>query len=193
MRFVLASANRHKADEISGRLPAQVELALQSDLGVSSPPEPASTFVENALIKARYACEATGLPAIADDSGLCVAALDGAPGIVSARYAGEGATDAENIDRLLQELAGEQHRAAFFYCALVCLRTPGDPAPIITEGQWWGEIAEQASGAHGFGYDPVFFLPELGKTAAELTTDEKHAISHRGQALKQLARQLGYL
>ncbi len=190
MRYVLASANRHKAEEITGRLPPGIELLLQTDLGVESPVEDGSTFLDNALLKARHAARVSGLPAIADDSGLSVAALGGEPGVRSARYAGMQATDAENLRKLLDAMQGMDDRRACFQCVLVCVQTEDDPRPVIAEGVWRGEIATRPAGSSGFGYDPVFFIPELGKTAAELTADEKNAISHRGIALARLNEQL---
>ena len=190
MQFVFATSNTHKANELQSMLPDHISLVLQSELGITGPPEPAHSFVENALIKARHACHASGLPAIADDSGLCVDALDGAPGIISARYAGEQATDAENRKKLLSELSTIQQRNAVFYCVLVCLNTVEDPAPLIAMGQWRGRIATQETGLQGFGYDPVFVVPAFNKTAAELSSNEKNAISHRGIALGSLIQQI---
>lgn len=188
--FVLASGNQHKAAEIAAMLPVSISLVLQSKWDIESPPEPASTFVENALIKARHACSITGLPTIADDSGLCVNALDGAPGIISARYAGESASDEDNRAKLLEALSGINEREASFYCALVCLNHINDPAPLIAVGRWEGSITEASAGDSGFGYDPVFYVPTHRKTAAELKADEKNMISHRGVALKTLVQQI---
>lgn len=187
MRFVLASSNAHKAAEIAGRLPAHISVQLQSELGVSPPPEPAATFVENALLKARHASAQTGLPAIADDSGICVAALHGAPGVRSARYAGENATDRDNIEKLLAAMAGQADRAACFISVLVCLDSPEDPTPIIARGRWAGFLGRAPAGTDGFGYDPIFRISPRGRTAAELTADEKHRLGHRGQALRELS------
>ncbi len=189
MQFVLASSNRHKAEEIQQLLP-DIELLLQSEAGVESPPETGSTFVENALIKAKHASQVTGLPALADDSGLCVHALKGEPGIYSARYAGEKATDQDNVQKLLHALGDEPDRRAYFYCALIVLSHPRDPCPLIAEARWNGEIALAPFGEGGFGYDPVFVVPGFNKTAAELPPEEKNAISHRGQALQLLIRKL---
>ena len=189
MRFVLASSNPHKAREIRARLPDDFELITQSELGIDSAEETGSTFIENALLKAKHAA-AAGLPAIADDSGICVAALQGAPGIHSARYAGPGATDADNVARLLSALKDEQARSAFFYCVLVCLADADDPTPLIAEARWPGVITGRPAGSGGFGYDPVFRPDGLQLTAAELAPEEKNAISHRGQALTILARSL---
>jgi XTP/dITP diphosphohydrolase len=187
MKFVLASGNQHKADEIGVLLPERFELVLQKDLGVESPDETGTTFIENAIIKAKHASLVSGLPAIADDSGLCVPFLSGDPGIYSARYAGPEATDIDNLLKLLSALEGTSDRRAFFYCVLVHMETAEDPTPIITEARWEGEIAYEASGAHGFGYDPIFRIPFLGKTAAELSSEQKNSISHRGQALAALS------
>lgn len=190
MRFVLASGNLHKAEEIRSTLAAEFQLVLQSELGVDSVDETGSTFVENALIKAKHAATVTAMPAIADDSGICVAALDGAPGIYSARYAGTRATDADNVDKLLAAMNGIERRSAFFYCVLVCLDHADDPTPLIAEARWPGTITKVISGSGGFGYDPVFLPEGLDRTAAELEPAEKNDISHRGQALKLLARSL---
>ncbi len=190
MKFVLASGNLHKAEEIRATLPSDIELILQSELGVDSAEETGSTFVENALIKAKHAASVTGMPAIADDSGICVEALGGAPGIFSARYAGVGASDQDNVKKLLASLEGQDKRNAFFYCVLVCLDHSDDPTPLIAEARWSGTITMTQTGEGGFGYDPVFIPQGSNKTAAELSTDEKNAISHRGQALSLLSQSL---
>lgn len=190
MQLVIATANRHKADEISKRLPGQFEIVLQSELGVDSPEETGTSFVENALIKAKNATRLTGLPALADDSGLCVDALGGRPGIHSARFAGTHATDRSNILKLLAEMDGIKNRKAAFHCVLVYVESENDPVPLITQGQWSGEISISEQGDQGFGYDPIFFLPEQSKTAAQLSPGEKNAISHRGLALRSLAKKL---
>jgi XTP/dITP diphosphohydrolase len=188
--WVLATSNRGKVVELTAlldehRLPIRV--TAQSDLGVTPPPETAATFVENALQKARHAARATGLPAIADDSGLVVAALGGEPGVHSARFAGERADDAANVTKLIELLAARPHeRAARFHCVLVALTHADDPVPLIATGSWAGEIARAPSGQSGFGYDPVFFDPKLGKTAAQLSRSEKNRVSHRGAALREL-------
>ena len=187
MKFVLASGNQHKAEEIGVLLPAHFELVLQKDLGVESPIETGTTFIENAIIKAKHASLATGLPAIADDSGLCVPFLSGDPGIYSARYAGPEATDIDNLLKLRSALEGASDRRAFFYCVLVYMEAAEDPTPIITEARWEGEIANEPSGDQGFGYDPIFRIQSLGKTAAELSSEQKNSISHRGQALAALS------
>ena len=190
MEVVLASSNKHKANEITSLLPKFFDVSLQSDLGINSPAETASTFVENALIKARHASALTKLPAIADDSGLCVRALDNRPGILSARYAGESATDKENLEKLLAELDNCKERHAFFHCVLVFLDYATSPTPLIAQASWHGEICLTPSGSSGFGYDPVFYLHSLGVTAAEISTSQKNSISHRGTALRQLKEKL---
>jgi XTP/dITP diphosphohydrolase len=188
---VVASDNCGKLAEI-GQLLAALELEVrpQSEFGVTGPPETGSTFRENALLKVRHASAATGLPSIADDSGLEVAALDGRPGVRSARFAGESATNEDNIDRLLEELRGlpEKARTANFRCVAVYVEGPDDPAPLIAEGAWHGRILDLRRGGGGFGYDPVFFDPVFGKTAAEMGSDEKNSVSHRGQAFRDLSQ-----
>lgn len=192
-RLVLASGNAGKHRELAAMLdPLGIELVLQSELGVESVPETGLTFVENALIKARHAARVAGLPAVADDSGLLVEALDGAPGLHSARYAGPDATDSANVSTLLDALHGvaPERRDARFYCVLVLLARAGDPAPLVCEGEWRGRIAEAPRGEGGFGYDPVFLDPDSGVTAAELEPSRKNRISHRGRALAALADRL---
>ena len=190
MRIVLASSNNHKADEITAMWPANYEINLQSNLGIDSAAETGTTFIENALIKARHASALTGMPAIADDSGLCVSALRDRPGIFSARYAGPNASDQDNINKLLAELGSNRNRDAFFYCVMVFLKSVDTATPIIAEASWHGEISLAPSGSLGFGYDPVFYLPELSVTAAELAMSQKNRISHRGLALTQLKDKL---
>ena len=188
----MASGNAGKLREIKRILgDQQVTVVPQSELGVSDADETGTTFVENALIKARHAAGVTGLPAIADDSGLAVDALDGRPGVYSARYSGPDADPEKNIDRLLEELEGvpEDQRGATFHC-VACYVTPGDCEPVIAEGEWRGTILRQRQGDGGFGYDPVFFDSELGLSSAELSADQKNARSHRGKALLELARLL---
>ncbi|MCV2884809.1 XTP/dITP diphosphatase [Aestuariibacter sp. AA17] len=190
-KVVLATGNQGKVKELAQMLGAMnVDVVPQSQFNVPDVPETGTTFVENAIIKARHAAKLTGLPAIADDSGLAVDALGGAPGIYSARYAGENANDAQNIDKLLRELDGESKRSARFICCLVFMRHADDPLPIICLGEWHGDIALTRSGDEGFGYDPVFFAPALSKTAAQLSKEEKAQVSHRGQALRQLTAEL---
>jgi XTP/dITP diphosphohydrolase len=185
-RLVLASGNRGKLDELRDLLaPAGFELIAQSDLGVEDAEETGNTFVENALLKARHAARATGLPALADDSGLLVDALDGEPGLRSARYAGSHGNAAANNALLLERLH-DARRSAHFYCVLVLLRWADDPQPLIAEGVWHGRILMTPRGAHGFGYDPVFFDAEHGMSAAELEPALKNRISHRGRAITRL-------
>lgn len=162
----------------------------QSDFGVPECPEPHVTFIENCLAKARHASLHTGLPALADDSGICVDALNGAPGVYSARYAGEPKSDQRNNEKLVAALASETNRRAHYYCVITLVRHPDDPEPLIAEGSWHGEIIDTPRGENGFGYDPYFYLPELGKTGAELDPAHKNAISHRGQALAALVEKL---
>jgi XTP/dITP diphosphohydrolase len=190
-RWVLASGNTGKLAELRALFAhagLDFELIAQSELGVSAADEHGATFVENALTKARHAAAATGLPAIADDSGLAVASLAGAPGVRSARFAGESADDAANVAKLLAALRSvpDGQRSARFHCVLVAIESARDAAPLIACGEWAGEIARAPAGAGGFGYDPVFFDPALGKTAAELPSELKNRVSHRGQALQRL-------
>jgi len=189
-RVVLASLNRGKAREVSQLLAGSgLEVVSQSEFDIPEAEETAPTFVENALLKARNAARHTGLPAIADDSGLAVDALDGAPGIYSARYAGPEADDAANNRKLLEALAGlpASERGARFICCVVYLRHTDDPVPLICEGVWRGQLLESPRGDNGFGYDPLFLVPELGLTSAQLPPEEKNRLSHRGQAVGHLA------
>jgi XTP/dITP diphosphohydrolase len=191
--FVLATGNQGKVKELSDVLaPFDVRLRPQSDFDVSSVAETGTTFVENAIIKARHGAKETGLPCMADDSGLAVDALGGKPGIYSARYSCEDATDRSNIDKLLMELDGtpKEKRSAQFHCCLVFMRHELDPTPIISHGIWRGEILTELQGEGGFGYDPVFWLSDLTCTAAQLTKAQKQAISHRGLAVKGLISQM---
>ena len=191
MKLVLASNNAKKLKELRDILtPHGWELIPQGELGVSEADEPHCTFVENALAKARHAAQATGLPALADDSGLCVDALGGLPGVQSARYAGEPKSDARNNEKLLAALAGCSNRAAHFVSLIVFVRHADDPQPIIAEGEWHGEILPAARGDAGFGYDPLFYVREAGQTSAEMPPLEKNRRSHRGQALAQLLERL---
>lgn len=194
MRLVLASGNRGKLAEFAALLrPLEITLLPQSDFDVGEVAEPHSTFIENAIAKARHVCRVSGLPALADDSGLCVRALGGAPGIRSARYAdgtGELRADERNNVRLLSELDGEADRSAVFVCVLALLRDADDPRPVIAEGEWAGEILTVPRGHHGFGYDPLFLIPDLGQTAAELDADTKNVLSHRGMAARRLMARL---
>jgi XTP/dITP diphosphohydrolase len=187
MRAVLASNNAGKLRELGALLtPLGISLDPQAALGVEEPEETGLTFVENALLKARHAAQRTGLPAIADDSGLVVPALGGAPGIYSARYGGEPANDRANCERLIAELDGQRERRAHFYCALVWMRHARDPAPLIATGRWLGSIVDEPRGSGGFGYDPHFEVAGLSKTAAELDGETKNRLSHRGQAVRRL-------
>lgn len=189
MKLVLASGNPGKLREIGAVLaPLSFAVIPQGDLGIADAPEPHATFLENALAKARHASRAAGLPALADDSGLCVEALAGEPGVHSAFFAGrEGSReqrDARNNEKLLRTLS--DYRAAYYVCIMTLVKHPEDPIPLVAEGIWRGAIAVAPRGANGFGYDPLFLLPELGRTAAELEPAEKNRISHRGQALARL-------
>ena len=192
-KIVLASGNKGKVAELSAMLaPLHYQVIPQTELGVVDADETGLTFIENALIKARHAALVTGLPAIADDSGLAVDVLGGAPGIYSARYAGEAASDSDNIDKLLaamQQVPPEQ-RGAQFHCVLVYLRHAEDPTPLVCHGVWRGQISLSRSGSNGFGYDPVFFIPEENCTSAELSRERKQQLSHRGKALSQLIQLL---
>ena len=189
MRLALASSNRGKLIEIREVLSGlEIELIAQRDLGIEDADETASTFVENALLKARHAARTSGLPALGDDSGICVDSLGGAPGLYSARYAGAHGNARANIDKLLSELRDvpEARRTAHFYCVIVVLRSADDPAPLIAEGRWHGRILDVPRGHGGFGYDPVFYDPELRIGAAELDASIKNRVSHRGQALARM-------
>jgi XTP/dITP diphosphohydrolase len=190
-KLVLASNNAKKMKELNALLaPLGFEVIPQGQLGIPEAEEPHCTFVENALAKARHAAQHSGLPALADDSGLCVRALGGAPGVISARYAGEPKSDARNNEKLLADLSGQPERRAHFVSLLVLVRSANDPQPIIAEGEWHGEIVDQYRGDGGFGYDPLFFIPEFGKTAAELDAETKNRVSHRGRAMQKLIERL---
>lgn len=194
-QIVLASGNQGKLREFTQLLaPLSIEILTQSELGVSEAAETGLSFIENAIIKARNACAQTGLPAIADDSGIEVDALHGAPGIYSARYAGEQASDSDNIAALLKALNGvpASERNARFQCVVVYMRHANDPTPLICQGTWHGQILSEAAGDGGFGYDPVFFVPETDCSAAELSSQQKHAISHRGQAMRCFIEEFQY-
>lgn len=188
-QVVLASNNQGKVREV-GQILADLKLQIlpQGDLGVEEVPETGTTFVENAIIKARHAAEVTGLAAIADDSGLVVDALHGEPGVWSARYAGPGAGDQANLDKVMSELGDTPNgqRSARFMCVMVYMRHAADPVPVIAQGVWEGTIATEAAGDNGFGYDPVFWVPQQGCTSAQLSAEHKNALSHRGQALRLL-------
>lgn len=192
-RLVLASGNQGKLRELAHLLePLHIEVVSQADFDIEPVEETGLTFIENALLKAREAARVSGLPALADDSGLVVDVLDGRPGIYSARFAGEGAGDEANNTKLLAELANlpMERRTAHFHCSLVLLRHPDDPAPLIAEGRWHGHILEAPRGDNGFGYDPLFHDRQLGATAAELPMAEKARVSHRGQALAALIERI---
>lgn len=188
-KVVLATGNAGKVRELAHLLAGfGLDVVAQTELGVESAEETGLTFIENAILKARHAAAITGLPAVADDSGLAVDFLGGAPGIYSARYAGVDASDQQNLDKLLVALKDvpQSQRTAQFHCVLVYMRHAEDPTPLVCHGSWAGEITFAEAGEGGFGYDPIFYVPELGKTAAELSREEKSAVSHRGQALKLL-------
>jgi XTP/dITP diphosphohydrolase len=188
-KLVLASGNQGKLAEFKALFAKlAIEVLPLSDFGVESPEETGLSFIENAILKARHASKATGLPALADDSGLAIDALNGAPGIYSARYAGVGVTDADNIDKALKSLAGvpEAQRGARFHCVLALMQHAEDPMPLIAHGAWSGRILSARVGDGGFGYDPVFYVPEKDCAAAQLSKDEKNAISHRGKAIAEL-------
>ncbi len=190
-KLVLASNNAKKMKELNALLaPLGFNVIPQGQLGIPEAEEPHCTFVENALAKARHAAAHSGLPALADDSGLCVEALHGAPGVLSARYAGEPKSDARNNEKLLGHLAERTDRRAHFYCVLVLVRSANDPQPIIAEGEWPGEILPALQGEGGFGYDPLFFVPEFGQTAAEMDAETKNKVSHRGRAMQKLIERL---
>jgi len=193
-KLVIASGNAGKLREIARILaPLEIEAVPQSEFNVPDCPEPHVTFVENCLAKARHASAHSGLPALADDSGICVEALGGAPGVYSARYAGEPKSDDRNNEKLVAALQDEPNRSAHYTCVMVYVRHPDDPEPVIAEGRWYGEIIDTPRGRNGFGYDPYFLVPEFGKTGAELDEDTKNAISHRGQALRDLVDKLKHL
>ncbi len=188
---MLASSNPGKLREFEALLaPLGMEIVPQSSLRVAEADEPHSTFIENALAKARHASRRAKLPALADDSGICVAVLGGEPGVHSARFAGEPRSDARNNEKLVEMLADKDNGRAHYYCVIVLMRHAEDPEPIIAEGSWAGEIIAEPRGENGFGYDPHFFLRDLGKTAAELDPGEKNLVSHRGKALRRLLAKL---
>jgi XTP/dITP diphosphohydrolase len=197
-RIVLASSNPGKLREFNEMLaPLGIEVIPQSALGIADAEEPHATFVENALAKARHAAALAGSAAMADDSGICVRALGGLPGVRSARYADEAAAtdrqeqDRRNNQKLIRALRGQADRRAHYACLIVLVRSASDPEPLIAEGAWHGEIIDEPRGHNGFGYDPYFLLPDLGRTAAELEPEEKNRLSHRGKALQRLIGKLG--
>jgi XTP/dITP diphosphohydrolase len=190
-KLVLASNNAGKVKEFAALLaPLHFQIIPQGDLGIPAAEEPHHTFVENALAKARHASAASGLPALADDSGICAHALGGKPGVLSARFAGEPANDQANNQKLIADLSGKSDRGAHYVCALVLVSSVEDPEPLIVQTRWHGRFIDEARGEHGFGYDPHFLLPELGLTAAQLEPAQKNILSHRGQALRELLAQL---
>ncbi len=189
-KIILATSNLGKVRELNSMLGGQYNVVSQVDMEVEEVPETGASFIENALIKARNASSQSQLPALADDSGLVVDALNGEPGIYSARYAGENATDEDNIVKLLARMDDEDDRGASFCCAMVFVRNAGDPEPIIVERSWEGQILRELKGHNGFGYDPVFYLPELDCTSAQLSAEEKNRQSHRGQALQEILKHL---
>lgn len=193
-KLVIASNNAGKLREFQLLLaPLGIEILTQTQLGISEAEEPHCTFVENALAKARHASRESGLPALADDSGICVDALGGAPGVYSARYAGEPKSDARNNQALLDALQNQTNRHAHYYCVLVFVRHADDPQPLIAEGEWHGDILTAPQGEGGFGYDPLFLVPEFQLTAAQLDREQKHAISHRGKAMQVLLEKINVL
>jgi len=193
-KLVIATGNAHKLQEIRALLePLGIKVLPQSDFNVPEAAEPHGTFIENALAKARHAARLTRLPALADDSGLCVDALGGAPGVISAIYAGEPRSDTRNNDKLLAAMHGVNDRRAHYHCSLVLLRHADDPQPIIAEGQWHGVILQEARGTGGFGYDPLFLDSELQQSVAEISTADKSRVSHRGKALRALVEKLRVL
>ena len=188
-KVVIASNNSGKLKEFTHLFePLEIKVFPQSVFNVAEVEEPFQTFIENALVKARHASKQTGLPALADDSGICVDVLNGRPGVYSARYAGEPKSDQRNNQLLIENLRTKQDRRAHYYCIIVLVRYADDPQPIITDGSWYGRIVLEPRGTGGFGYDPYFYLPDLGKTAAELSIEDKNLISHRGKALMRLTR-----
>ncbi len=190
-KLVIASGNAGKLREICHLLePLGIEVLPQSAFNITEVEEPYCTFLENALAKARHASKSSGLPALADDSGICVNALNGGPSVYSARYAGESKSDEQNNQKLVDVLRNQPNRKAHYYCIIVLVRHADDPQPIIADGTWHGEIILEPRGGGGFGYDPYFLLPNLGKTAAELPMEKKNQISHRGKALAQLAERI---
>lgn len=191
-KLVIASNNPGKLREFHAMLaPLGIEVLTQEQLGISEAEEPHCTFIENALAKARHVSKESGLPALADDSGICVNALGGAPGVYSARYAGDNPkSDTRNNEKLRQEMQGVADRRAHYYCVLVLVRHADDPQPLIAEGEWHGEIAQEERGDGGFGYDPLFWLPQFGKMSAELKPEEKALLSHRALALQILLQKL---
>jgi XTP/dITP diphosphohydrolase len=191
VKLVLASNNEGKIRELRELLaPLDIEVVPQADLAIPEAEEPYGTFVENALAKARHAAQLSELPALAEDSGICVDALHGGPGVHSARFAGEPKSDQRNNDRLLELMAQVDRRNAHYYCVAVLVRDAQDPQPLIAEGEWHGQVLRAPRGSGGFGYDPLFLDPQLGQTGAELSVQQKNRISHRGQAMARLVQGL---
>lgn len=189
--LVLASGNKGKLREFNALFGHRsINVLSQAELGVKAAEEPFNTFVENALAKARNAARQTGLPAMADDSGITAEALNGAPGVHSARYAGDAADDTANNRKLVAALAGKTDRRAHYTCVLVAVKNADDPEPVIVDARWDGEIIDTPKGTGGFGYDPYFYLPDFGRTAAELTAEEKNDVSHRGRAMRLMLEEL---
>ena len=190
-KLVLASNNAGKLKEFSALLaPLGVTVIPQGQLNVPECPEPHYTFLENALEKARHASHVTGLPALADDSGICAEALGGKPGVLSARYAGEPKSDERNNAKLIEKLQGKANRRAWYYCVLVLVRHADDPQPLVADGMWYGEVQDTAAGEGGFGYDPYFYLPEFACTVAQLAAEDKNRVSHRGKAMQAMLGKL---
>ena len=189
-KIILATSNLGKVRELNSMLDGHYDVVSQTDMEVEEVPETGASFVENAIIKARNASSQSKLPALADDSGLVVDSLNGEPGVYSARYAGEKATDEDNIFKLLARMDDEDNRSARFWCAMVYVRYASDPEPVIVEKSWEGQILRELKGSNGFGYDPIFYLPELNCTSAQLSAEEKNRISHRGQALQEILKHL---
>lgn len=190
-KLVLASGNKGKLREFNALFGRRsIEVIPQTALNVKEADEPFDTFVENALAKARNAARQTGLPAMADDSGITAEALNGEPGVKSARYAGEHGNDADNNAKLVKALAGHADRRAHYICVLVAVKSATDPEPIIVDARWDGEVVDEPRGTGGFGYDPHFYVPDFGRTAAELTAEEKNDVSHRGRAMRMMLEEL---
>ena len=193
-KLVIASGNKGKLLEIQTMLsPLSIEVVPQSDFNVPEAPEPHCTFIENAFAKARHASLATQLPALADDSGLCVEALNGEPGVQSAYFGGTPSNDVNNNAHLIKTLDFHENRAAYYYCCLVLVRRHDDPQPLIAEGVWHGSMLKEARGSNGFGYDPLFLDDMTGKASAELSPEIKNKVSHRGQALRKMLHLIEHL
>ena len=186
-KIAIASGNKGKINEINNLFRGlSIQLLSQLDLDISEAEEPHNTFMENALSKARHVSKNSGLPALADDSGICVYALNGQPGVRSARFAGNGATDTQNSQHLVDLMRHQTDRRAYFYCVLILVRHDNDPAPLVTDGRWYGELAREFRGDEGFGYDPVFLDPKMQLTGSEMTTNQKNELSHRGEAVRKM-------